>query len=275
MYHSFTKRESGIRNSESYTKSREEACQIDTVKVLNENSVMNKESPKTKPNVDMTETVTLHYSNNKFIDAEKENFEKDNTFYKEMGVPKPEEQARNSLNVTLGKQELNEIIQARQKISLARRGLPSEVDKSLPNQAESPPTKTIHLPNQIITVPKQSIDNVSELLSRRRAMNNGFERSEEPTPRELRDTPKRNATFKLPARTSGMDATVVFMKAEESPPSDNNIIDINSATINLLNEGEGTLNREVSYIVFDRFISSFSVMCFLLYIPTIFKILLY
>lgn len=255
-YHSFTKRDSGIRNSESYTKSREEACQIDSVKVLNENS--SKESSKTKANVDMTETITLHYSNNKFVVAEKENFEKDDAFYKDMGMPKPEEQARNNLTVTLGKQELNEIIQARQKLSLARRGLPSEPDKPLPNEADSSPIKTIHLPNQVITVPKQSMENASELLSRRRAMHNGFERSDEPArempARELRDTPKRHATFKVTPRASGMDTTVVYMKAEETPPSDNNIIDINSATINLLNEREKTLQHEVRFFVI-RFVS--------------------
>ncbi|XP_075981934.1 uncharacterized protein LOC142980439 isoform X2 [Anticarsia gemmatalis] len=238
LYNSFTKRESpSIRTSESYTKSREEACQIDTGKVLNENSDK-KDSPKAtpKPNSEMGETITLHYANNRFRrdkDAEKENFERDDAFYKDMGVPKPEDIGRNSLNVTLGKQELNEIIQARQKLSLARKGLPSEPDKVAPSQDTSP-IKTIQLPNQTITVPRQSMENASELLSRRRALNtNGFDRQEEPT----RDTPKRNATFKkLSPKASAMDTTVVYVKTD-----DNNIIDINSATLNLIDGSERTL----------------------------------
>ncbi|CAB3252494.1 unnamed protein product [Arctia plantaginis] len=238
LYNSFTKREPGIKNSESYTKAREEACQIDTGKVLNENCD-NKESPKytQKQNPDMGETIT-YYSNNRFIkanDAEKENFERDDAFYKDMGLQKPEEIARNSLNVTLGKQELNEIIQARQKLSLARKGLPSEPEKSLPNQTDTSPIKTIQLPNQTITVPRQSIENASELLSRRRAMNantNGFDKPEEP----IREPPKRNATFKkLSPRANAMDTTVVYVKTE-----DNNIIDINSATLNLIDGSERT-----------------------------------
>ncbi|XP_026736208.1 uncharacterized protein LOC113499841 isoform X2 [Trichoplusia ni] len=238
LYNSFTKRDSAIRNSESYTKSREEACQIDPVKILNENSDK-KDSPKTvpKPSPEMAETITLHYSNNRFMrdnDAEKENFETDDAFYKDMGLQKAEDlAARNSLNVTLGKQELNEIIQARQKLSLARKALPTEPEKPLPNQAETSPIKTIHLPNQTITVPRQSMENASELLSRRRVMNtNGFDRQEEPT----RDTPKRSATFKkVSPKTSAMDATVVYLKSDE-----NQIIDINSATLNLIDVGERT-----------------------------------
>lgn len=239
LYNSF-RRESGIKNSESYTKSREEACQIDAIKVLNENADK-KES--LKPKVDMAETITLHFANNKFRnDAEKENFERDDTFYKDMGLSKPEEVGRNSLNVTLGKQELNEIIQARQKLSLARKGLPSEADKSLPNQVDTSPIKTIQLPNQTITVPKQSMENASELLSRRRALN-GYEREEPPT----RETPKRNATFKkLSPKASAMDTTVVYLKEETQA---NDIIDINSATLNLIDGSERTLQQEVIFLV--------------------------
>ncbi|XP_052744583.1 uncharacterized protein LOC112054785 isoform X2 [Bicyclus anynana] len=251
LYNSFTKRDS-IKNSESYTKSKEEASQID--KVLNENSDNNlgvphpKNSPKNKPNGDMSETVTLHYSNNKFRrenDAEKENFNRtfqcDDAFYKEMAIPKSHqvEQGKNSMNVTLDKQELNEIIQARQKLSLARKALPNEPEKTSPvNQVDTSPVKTIQLPNQTITVPKQSIENASELLSRRRAMNN-YERPEE----LVRETPKRTATFKKASPTipknNVMDATVVYVKAD-----DNNIIDINSATLSLIESGESNLNQE-------------------------------
>lgn len=243
LFNSFTKRESAIRNSESYTKSREEACQIDTAKILNENSDK-KDSPKAapKPNPEMGETITLHYSNNKFRrdnDAEKENFESDDAFYKDMGLQRPEDIGRNSLNVTMGKQELNEIIQARQKLSLARKALPTtEPEKALPNQTETLPIKTIQLPNQTITVPRQSMENASELLSRRRVLNaNGFDKQEEPT----RETPKRNATFKkLSPKASAMDTTVVFMKSD-----DNQIIDINSATLNLIDVGDRTLQQDV------------------------------
>ncbi|XP_045778177.1 uncharacterized protein LOC123876084 isoform X2 [Maniola jurtina] len=260
LYNSVTKRDS-IKNSESYTKAKEEACQIDTVKVLNENCDNNlgvpqpKNSPKTqnKPNGEMSETITLHYSNNKFRrdnDAEKENmnrtFQCDDTFYKDMGIPKTQavDQGKSSMNVTLDKQELNEIIQARQKLSLARKALPSEPDKpSNPvNQVDTSPVKTIQLPNQtVITVPKQSMENASELLSRRRAMNN-YDRPEE----HMRETPKRNATFKKPSptspktfATSALDATVVHVKAD-----DNNIIDINSATMSLIDSGDRALNQE-------------------------------
>ncbi|XP_069362288.1 uncharacterized protein [Maniola hyperantus] len=260
LYNSFTKRDS-IKNSESYTKAKEEACQIDTAKVLNENCDINlgvpqpKNSPKTqsKPNGEMSETITLHYSNNKFRrdnDAEKENvnrtFQCDDAFFKDMGIPKTQavDQGKNSMNVTFDKQELNEIIQARQKLSLARKALPSEPDKpSNPvNQVDTSPVKTIQLPNQtVITVPKQSMENASELLSRRRAMNN-YDRPEE----HMRETPKRNATFKKssptcpkPIVTNAMDATVVFVKAD-----DNNIIDINSATMSLIDSGDRELNQE-------------------------------
>ncbi|KAJ8720763.1 hypothetical protein PYW08_006228 [Mythimna loreyi] len=246
LYNSYTKRESGIRNSESYTKSREEACQIDTAKILNENSDK-KDSPKNVnrnvPTTEMAEPITLHYSNNRFSrrdnDAEKENFETDDAFYKDMGLPKPEDVGRNSLNVTLGKQELNEIIQARQKLSLARKALPTEPEKSIPASADTSPIKTIQLPNQtVITVPRQSMENASELLSRRRVLNgNGFDRPEEPV---VRDTPKRNATFKkLSPKASAMDTTVVYMKGD-----DNQIIDINSATLNLIDVGDRTLQQE-------------------------------
>lgn len=234
LYNSF-KRDSIIKNSESYTKSREEACQIDTAKVLSENA----DKKESQPKVEMGETITLHFANNKFRNtAEKENFERDDTFYKDMGMPKPEDLARNSLNVTLGKQELNEIIQARQKLSLARKGLPSEPDKPLPNQEDTSPIKTIQLPNQTITVPKQSMENASELLSRRRVLN-GFEK-DEPTTREA---PKRNATFKkLSPRASSMDTTVVYTKDE---PLANDIIDINSATLNLIDGTDKILQQEV------------------------------
>lgn len=191
----------------------------------------------------MTEPITLHYSNNRFSrrdnDAEKENFETDDAFYKDMGLPKPEDVGRNSLNVTLGKQELNEIIQARQKLSLARKALPTEPEKSIPAPVDTSPIKTIQLPNQtVITVPRQSMENASELLSRRRVMNgNGFDRQEEPI---TRDTPKRNATFKkLSPKASAMDQTVVYMKGD-----DNQIIDINSATLNLIDVGDRTLQQD-------------------------------
>ncbi|CAH2979438.1 unnamed protein product [Chilo suppressalis] len=233
LFNSFTKRDSNIKNSESYTKSREEACQIDTSKILNENGEKKdslKSTPKTNPN--MAETITLHYSNSKFRNGneEKENlnstFEQDDAFYKDMGMQRTVDLGRNSLNVTLDKQELNEIIQARQKLSLARKALPSDPDK--PNQQD--PIKTIQLPNQTITVPRQSTENASELLSRRKAMNGGFERHEEPPTRE---TPKRNATFKkVSPKQSAMDATVVYVKAEENQ----NVIDINFATLNLTSD---------------------------------------
>lgn len=253
LFNSFTKRESGIRNSESYTKSREEACQIDTSKVLNENCD-NKESPKNpKPNSEMGETITLHYSNTKFRrnnDSEKENlnatFEQDDAFYKDMNVQRAVDVGKNSLNVTLDKQELNEIIQARQKLSLARKALPTEPDK-LPNQVDTSPIKTIQLPNQTITVPRQSMENASELLSRRRAMNGGVERHDE----AVRETPKRNATFKkVSPKASAMDTTVVYVKAD-----DNQMIDINSATLNLIDSSERTLQQEV-IICFLRFITN-------------------
>ncbi|CAH2088021.1 unnamed protein product [Euphydryas editha] len=247
LYNSFTKRES-IKNTESYTKAREEACQIDTTgKVLNENcdnTLINpqplKNSPKSKPNGEMSETITLHYSNNKFkrdTDAEKENLNKfkcDDAFYRDMGIQKTVDSGKSSLNVTLDKQELNEIIQARQKLSLARKGLPSEPEKT--NQADVSPIKTIQLPNQTITVPRQSMENASELLSRRRAMNYDKQEEERPT----RETPKRNATFKkVSPKTSAMDATVVYVNND-----DNNMIDINSATLNLIDSGERTLQQE-------------------------------
>ncbi|XP_047538945.1 formin-like protein 20 isoform X1 [Vanessa atalanta] len=247
LYNSFTKRDS-IKNSESYTKAREEACQIDTVKVLNENcdntlgvpqSVRN--LPKSKPNGEMSETITLHYSNNKFkrdSDAEKENlnakFKCDDTFYKDMGMQKPIDSGKSSLNVTLDKQELNEIIQARQKLSLARKALPSDPEK--PNQADVSPIKTIQLPNQTITVPQKSMENASELLSRRRAMN--YDKQDEERP--ARETPKRNATFKkVSPKASAMDATVVYVNSD-----DNNMIDINSATLNLIDSSDRTLQQE-------------------------------
>ncbi|XP_072945263.1 uncharacterized protein [Epargyreus clarus] len=241
LFNSFTKRDSVIKNCESYTKAREEACQIDPVKVLNENSDNN--APKPKTNGEMSETITLHYSNNKFrrnIDAEKENLEStfvaDNAFYKDMEMQKTVELAsKNSLNTTLDKQELNEIIQARQKLSLARKALPSEPEKPLPNQVDTSPIKTIQLPNQTITVPRQSLENVSEILSRRRGMN-AFEKQEEPA----RETPKRSATFKkVSPKSSAMDATMVYVKTDEQ-----NMIDINSATLNLIDAGERTLQAE-------------------------------
>lgn len=241
LYNSFTKRESGLRNSESYTKAREEACQIDGSKVLNENSDK-KDSPKSaKPGPEMAETITLHYSNNKFRrdnDAEKENFERDDAFYKDMGLQKPDDVGRNSLNVTLGKQELNEIIQARQKLSLARKALPTESDRVPPPERQADPAiKTIQLPNQTITVPRQSMENASELLSRRRALNNGCGQEE-----VARETPKRNATFKKASpKANAMDTTVVYVKADDNQK----MIDINSATMNLIDSSERTLQQEV------------------------------
>ncbi|CAH2055829.1 unnamed protein product, partial [Iphiclides podalirius] len=241
LYNSYTKRDSGLRNTESYTKAREEACQIDQSKILNEN-FDNKDTPKQTRPGEMSETITLHYNNNKYKhkNAEKENlnatFETDDAFYKENGVQRAAELGKNSLNVTIDKQELNEIKQARQKLSLARRGLPTEPDRPLPNQAE-PPIKTIQLPNQVITVPRQSMENVSELLANRRSLINQ-ERPEEPT----RDTPKRNATFRKPSpKQSAMDTTVVYVKADE-----NQMIDINSATLNLIDTGDKTLQQDVS-----------------------------
>lgn len=199
--------------------------------------------PRNLPTAEMNEPITLHYSNNRFSrrdnDAEKENFETDDTFYKDMGLPKPEDVGKNSSNVTLGKQELNEIIQARQKLSLARKALPTEPEKAVPAPVNTSPIKTIQLPNQtVITVPRQTMENASELLSRRRVLNgNGFDRQEEPPTRE---TPKRNATFKkLSPKASAMDTTVVYMKAD-----DNQIIDINSATLNLIDVGDKTLQKE-------------------------------
>lgn len=225
LYNSFTKRDTIIKNSESYTKSREEACQIDATKVLNENTD-NKDSPK---HTDMTETVTLHYSNNKFKngDAEKENvnasFEKSDAFFKDMEMQRTTDIGKGSLNVTLDKQELNEIIQARQKLSLARKALPTEPDRPLPNQVEASPVK--NLSNQ--TIPKKTMENASELLARRRGCTNGFDKPEEP----VREPPKRNATFKKTSPKTSLDTTVVFMKEDQKP-----IIDINSATLNLLDE---------------------------------------
>ncbi|XP_045539466.1 uncharacterized protein LOC106720854 isoform X2 [Papilio machaon] len=238
LYNSYTKRESGIRNTESYTKSREEACQIDQVnKILSENSD-NKDSPKISKSNDMSETITLHFANNKYKnkDAEKENlnetFETDDAFYRDNGLQKVSDLVKNSMNVTCDKQELNEIKQARQKLSLARRGLPIEPDKPLPNQVDPTAVKTIQLPNQTITVPRQSVESVSELM-KRRSQNLNHVTTEEPP----RETPKRNATFrKVSPRQS---ATVVYVKSDE-----NKIIDINSATMNLIGAGQNTLQQE-------------------------------
>ncbi|CAG9129897.1 unnamed protein product [Plutella xylostella] len=230
------KRDSNVRNSESYTKSREEACQID---------ILGKEKDNKKAEQEMAETITLHY-NNKYDngkEAEKENlnstFEKDDAFYRDMGMQKTVELGKGSLNVTLNKQELNEIIQARQKLSLARKALPTD-EKPLPNQVDTSPTKVIQLPNQTITVPRHSIENASELLSRRRALNsNGFDKQEDVAPTVQRETPKRTATFKkVSPKASSMDTTMVFTKPEE-----NQIIDINSATLNLI-DCERTLQQE-------------------------------
>lgn len=237
LYNSFTKRDTVIRNSESYTKSREEACQINATRVLNENTD-NKDSPKHN---DMTETVTLHYSNNKFKndDAEKENvnapFEKSDAFHKDMGMQRPADIGKGSMNVTLDKQELNEIIQARQKLSLARKALPTEPERPLPNQVEAAPDQ--NLMNQTTFLSRKSMENASELLARRRGYTNGFDKSEEP----VREPPKRNATFKKTSPRTSMDTTVLFMKEEQKP-----IIDINSATLNLL--GEMSEKQEVGFI---------------------------
>lgn len=234
LYNSFTKRDTMIINSESYTKSREEACQIDTAKVLNENTD-NKDSPKPSA---MTETVTLHFSNNKFKKnyAEKENvnasFEKSDAFYKDMGMQKTVDGGKGSLNVTLDKQELNEIIQARQKLSLARKALPTEPERPLPNQVDLSPVK--NLSNQTMSLPRKSINNASELLARRRECANGFDKSEEP----VREPPKRNATFKKSSPKTSLDTTVVFLKEDQKP-----IIDINAATLNLLDDS--TMQQKV------------------------------
>lgn len=241
LYNSFTKRDTMIINSESYTKSREEACQIDTAKVLNE-TMDNKDSPKTS---DMTETITLHYSNNKFKnnDAEKENvnasFEKSDAFFKDMGMQRTVDAGKGSLNITFDKQELNEIIQARQKLSLARKALPTEPERPLPNQVETSPVK--NLSNQFM--PRKSIDNASELLARRRGCTNGYDKSEEP----VREPPKRNATFKRTSPKTSLDATVVYLKEDQKP-----IIDINAATLNLLDER--TLQQKVG--LFNSIINS-------------------
>lgn len=220
----YTFKRDPLRSSESYTKSREEPIQTD-IKVLNEISDK-KDSPKT--NI-MAETVTIHYANNKFRSkhAEKENlnstFEKDDTFYKDMGMLKTGELGKSSLNVTMDKQELNEIIQARQKLSLARKTLPDT--EQLPNQVES---ATIQLPDQLITVPKASMENASELLARRRF---AYERE------DGRDV-KRNATFKKVSPKINRTDTVVF--------DNNNAIDMNSATVNLVDASDRTLQSEVS-----------------------------
>lgn len=178
----------------------------------------------------MTETITLHFSNNKFKkDAEKENldasFEKSDAFYKDMGMQRTVDLGKGSLNVSLDKQELNEIIQARQKLSLARKALPTEPERPLPNQVDTSPDK--NLPNHTIPLPRKSIDNASELLARRRGCANGFDKIEEP----VREPPKRNATFNKSSPKSSLDTTVVFLKEDQKP-----IIDINSATMSLLDE---------------------------------------
>lgn len=225
-----------IINSESYTKSREEACQIDTAKILNENTD-NKDSPKPS---DMTETITLHYSNNrcKNNDAEKENvnasFEKSDAFFKDMGMQRTSDVGKGSLNTTFDKQELNEIIQARQKLSLARKALPTEPERPLPNQIEMSPVKNLSYQTRFL--PRQNIDNASELLARRRGCLNGFDKSEEP----VREPPKRNATFKKSSPKSSLDTTVVYLKEDQKP-----IIDINAATLNLLDER--TLQQKVGF----------------------------
>ncbi|XP_063622899.1 uncharacterized protein LOC134794957 [Cydia splendana] len=232
-FNHFQKRENELKQSQSYTKAKEEACQIDPSKILMENGEKN--TTKTANKSEMSETVTLHYSNSKFRRDEKENlnstFEKDDAFFKDMNMPRTAELGKNSLNVTLDKQELNEIIQARQKLSLARKALP---DDKLPNQADAA-IKTIQLPNQTITVPRHSMENASELLSRRR-MNNSFDKEEPAT----RETPKRNATFKkVSPRAASIDSTVVYpAKKDESE-----LIDINLATTNLIESSERTLEE--------------------------------
>ncbi|XP_061717142.1 uncharacterized protein LOC133524982 isoform X2 [Cydia pomonella] len=226
-FNHFQKRENEFRKSESYTKAKEEACQIDPSKILMENG--DKNTTKTSNKSQMSETVTLHYSNSKFRRDEKENlnstFEKDDAYLKDM--QRTADMGKNSLNVTLDKQELNEIIQARQKLSLARKALP-ETEK-LPNQADTA-IKTIQLPNQTITVPRHSMENASELLSRRR-MNNSFDKEEPPT----RETPKRNATFKkVSPRIACLDSTVVYAANKD----ESELIDINLATTNLIESSE-------------------------------------
>lgn len=211
-----------LKMSESYTKPPQPD---DTFKVLNENT----DKPPAKTSNILTDTVTIHFANNKFKskDSEKENFnstfETDDAFYKDMGMQKTVELGRESLNVTLDKKELNEIIQARQKLSLARKALPA--DPEIKNDMQ-----TIQMPDQtVITVPRQAIDNASELLMRRRI-----------DKEELRDTPRRNMTFKkVSPKPASMDTTVVY--------ENNQMIDINSATLNLIDSGEKTFQNEVGH----------------------------
>ncbi|GBP45084.1 hypothetical protein EVAR_33189_1 [Eumeta japonica] len=236
MYNSYTKRDSTNRQSD---KIQDEPCP-------NENDKQNTTLGTKTHNVDkispeMGETITLHYANNKFHDdADKENlndsFQKDDAFYRDMGIQKPTDVGRNSLNVTLDKRELNEIIQARQKLSLARKGLPNDMEKTviLPNQAEGSPNKTIQVLNQTITVPKHSMENASELLARRRHE----KRAEE----GQRETPKRNSTFKISPKTQNMDTTVVYIKQETQKHP--NIIDINSATLDLIGAAVHPIQHE-------------------------------
>lgn len=235
QFSNITKREI-IAPSESYTKSREEGCQIET---------STKDTPtQINSSGSQSDTITLHYSNVKFDkdEAEKENFhsafEKDDAFFRDNGMQEATLVGKSSLNMTLDKQELNEIIQARQKLSLARKALPTEEKSTLPNQADSSPIKTIQLPNQIITVPRRSMENASELLSRRRAQN-GFEKADDAT------NVKRCATFKK-ITASKIDKVLPHVKSED-------VIDINTATLNLIDTAESVPQQEVcSSDLFDE-----------------------
>lgn len=190
-----------LRNTDSYIKSN------DTFSVLNENSA--------KPSNLLTDTITLHYSNKfRSKDDEKENlnssFEKSDAFYLDNSLQKCDI-GKGSLNVTLDKHELNEIKQARQKLSLARKNLPLDSEKA---------DLEIKMPDQtVITVPRQVMSNATDILSKRRT-----ERED-----NLRETPKRNSTFKkVSPKSNSASYTVVCEK----------MIDINSATMNLIDPAD-------------------------------------
>lgn len=247
LYNSF-KRESSLKSSESYTKSKEEASQNETFKVLNENSDK-KDSPKATNA--MSDTITLHYSN-KFRkndkDDEKENldatFQCNDAFYKDIGMQKATDLGKNSLNITFDKQELNEITQARQKLSLARKALPNDPERhiTLPNQVESP-TRTQNS-EQNVTVVKPPMENAPELLSRRKMYEN----------EDGKDTPKRSATFKKTSPKMNINVDPTEYKKEEN----NGFIDINSATLNLVDCSDTTLKQEVRGLIILLFLLLFS-----------------
>lgn len=135
-------------------------------------------------------------------DAEKENvngsledsFLKDNSaksYLIDLGRP--------SLNVTMNKQELNEITQAKQKLSLARNALPMNAADNM-----------VLLPNQTVVNPKRILENVSELLSRRK-----LGASPETDQTRVRESPRRNATFKMTSPPKHlMDTTIIYVKPE-------------------------------------------------------------